>query len=134
MPLALILVYDLRFFSLFFSICKFIYNYPSLRLNLHIQYTKNQPTNQSNHQSPSTERPTRRESKNRKIKGSRRGRSSKFSDNNYDSTFALYLVQAAIFGNVHFSFFFSQSLFTLLFSFPLFLSLSIFLLFFFFLC
>lgn len=47
MQFSLNLVYDLRFFSLFFF-QQSIYIYPSLCLNLHTQYTKtNQPMNQT---------------------------------------------------------------------------------------
>lgn len=73
----LTLVYDLRFF-LFFSLFfahNSVYNNPSLRLispqTIHKKY---ESTNRSNHQSPSTKRPTRRESKNRKNQRQPEGR------------------------------------------------------------
>lgn len=62
------------FFSLFFA-HNSVYNNPSLRLispqTIHKKY---ESTNRSNHQSPSTKRPTRRESKNRKNQRQPEGR------------------------------------------------------------
>lgn len=63
----------------------------------------NRPINQ-NRQSPSTKRPTRRELTNCKIKGSRRGRSSKFSWKQF--YVRLVSCSGSYFGNVHFSRFF----------------------------
>lgn len=61
-------------FSLFFA-HNSVYNNPSLRLispqTIHKKY---ESTNRSNHQSPSTKRPTRRESKNRKNQRQPEGR------------------------------------------------------------
>lgn len=134
--LSLTLVYDLRFFlffSLFFAHNSARSNNPSLRLispqTIHKKKKKKKyestNTKYENHQSPSTERPTRRA--NRKIeniKGSRKaGRSSKSLENN--STLALYLVQPAIWQCSHLSCLFLSILILFLSLISLSLSLSL---------